>query len=101
MYFLMAKKKYYALGGYLKDKREALGFTQRDVSDFLGYKSPQFVSNVERGLCQLPLKAVRKLITFYKLEAKEVYDILLCEQEQVLRSALLKRSGPKLDSRGA
>src|SRR5262245_17355954 len=93
------KKDFSILGNYLKEKREKRGFTQRQVSDYLGYSSPQFVSNVERGLCHLPLKAIRKLIGYYELDAREVYDILMGEQERILRKMLLETSASRRRNR--
>ena len=48
------------LGQYFKRSREAAGLTQGNLSEELGLKSSQFISNVERGICaytidQLPI----------------------------------------------
>jgi transcriptional regulator with XRE-family HTH domain len=32
-----------------REFRERVGLTQKEVSDALGYTTPQFISNVERG----------------------------------------------------
>jgi len=45
----------------LKEAREAKGLTQSDVSKALGFTTPQFISNAERGLCQIPPKHYKKL----------------------------------------
>jgi transcriptional regulator with XRE-family HTH domain len=42
-------------GNFLKAKREAANITQAEVAEKLGYTSAQFVSNIERGLCAMPL----------------------------------------------
>ena len=47
------------LGPFLKKARSKMGLSQRDVADKLGYTSPQFISNVERGLCSPPLKKLK------------------------------------------
>jgi transcriptional regulator with XRE-family HTH domain len=46
------------LGTYLKDVREDANLTQADVSHKLGYTSPQFISNIERGISVVPLKTL-------------------------------------------
>lgn len=42
-------------GRAIKKAREASGKTQFELSEKMGYSSPQFLSNFERGLCVLPL----------------------------------------------
>ena len=36
-------------------------YSQSDLSLLLGYKNGQFISNVERGLCNVPLKMMKKI----------------------------------------
>jgi transcriptional regulator with XRE-family HTH domain len=45
----------------LKEAREAKGLTQADLSEALGFTTPQFISNAERGICQIPPKHYKKL----------------------------------------
>lgn len=47
----MNRKKF---GTMLRELREKRGLTQADVSTKLGYTSPQFVSNIERGITSFP-----------------------------------------------
>ena len=44
----------------LKQKRVAAGLSQRDVSDELGYSTPQFISNWERGISCPPRRIIEK-----------------------------------------
>jgi transcriptional regulator with XRE-family HTH domain len=67
-------------GNQWKTLRERAGLTQREVSDTLGYSTPQFISNVERGRCRFP---VQKL---YRLSTDQILDLFLTEE----RSSLLK-----------
>ena len=53
------------LGERIKKAREAAGMSQREISDALGLSSVQFISNIERGLAQLPppyIPAVARMI---------------------------------------
>jgi transcriptional regulator with XRE-family HTH domain len=77
------------LGSYLKARRIAAGLTQHDVSSQLGYSTPQFVSNFERGLCSPPLNALPVLVRLYEMNPEELIDLILRYQEQILRQALL------------
>lgn len=48
-------------GNEWKSLRERAGLTQREVSDSLGYSTPQFISNVERGRCRFPVQKLPKI----------------------------------------
>ena len=76
------------LGDYLKERRIQADLTQADVAQKLGYTSPQFISNFERGLCSPPLKNLKVLVKLYKLPAEEVIDLILKEQKVILSKAL-------------
>lgn len=43
----------------LKDIRQVIGFSQRDVSEKCGYSSPQIISNIERRTCAAPPKVLK------------------------------------------
>ena len=77
------------LGEYLRSKREQLGLTQSEVAHNLGYGSPQFISNIERGISNVPVKSLRTLIDLYKISANEVIHILLEDK----RRAILRQLG--------
>jgi len=76
------------LGQYLQNKRQAAGLTQMQVARKLRYSSPQFVSNFERGLCSPPMKNLRTLVKLYDIDARELIDLIIKEQKQILTSAL-------------
>lgn len=64
-------------GEYLKTAREAKGLSQAELASRLGYTSPQFVSNVERGIVLLPLEAIRKAIRILDLNREKVIDLII------------------------
>lgn len=76
------------LGLFLKAKREEKGLTQSEVARTLGYGSPQFISNIERGISSVPMKSLRLIIDLYGVSADEIVDILLEEKKQQLARAL-------------
>jgi transcriptional regulator with XRE-family HTH domain len=82
------------LAEYLKKSRENTGLSQTFVSSKLGYSSPQFVSNWERGLSHPPLKSLKKIAKLYKLRDKELFDIFvdsyLVDVESDLRKKIQK-----------
>jgi len=70
-------KKRGRLAGFLKEKRVAAGLTQSEVARKLGYSSPQFVSNWERGLANPPVFVLRDLTKMYKVSADSMFDLLV------------------------
>lgn len=87
---LQAQEKLHEkLGLFLREERTRSGLTQSEVASKLGYSSPQFISNFERGLCSPPIKQLKLMVKLYKMDAKKVIDLILTEQESMLKSALL------------
>jgi transcriptional regulator with XRE-family HTH domain len=73
----MNNKNFTTLSQYLQENRIKAGFTQKDISKKLGYTSPQFISNWERGVSQPPLNVIHKLIKLYGINQDELFEILL------------------------
>jgi transcriptional regulator with XRE-family HTH domain len=78
------------LGQFLKDVREDVAMTQADVSQRLGYTSPQFISNIERGISVVPLKTLSRMLSLYKVSAEGVVKIILESQRKLLREKLMR-----------
>ena len=72
------------LASFLKKKRVEAGLTQSEVASQLGYSSPQFISNWERGLANPPVFILRNLTKLYKVPADEMFNKLLQEVERDL-----------------
>lgn len=80
-------KKTIDAGTQWKNLRERAGLTQREVSDALGYSTPQFISNVERGRCRFPIQKLPKIRKLYRLSVDQVVDIIVKEERQGLLKA--------------
>jgi transcriptional regulator with XRE-family HTH domain len=78
------------LGQFLKETREDANFTQADVSQKLGYTSPQFISNIERGISVAPLKTLARMVQLYKASPESVVKIILESQRKLLREKLMR-----------
>jgi transcriptional regulator with XRE-family HTH domain len=78
------------LGTFLKDVREQSAMTQADVSSRLGYTSPQFISNIERGISVVPLKTLSRMVSLYKVNPESVVKIILESQRKLLREKLMR-----------
>jgi transcriptional regulator with XRE-family HTH domain len=75
-----------------KNLREKAGLTQREVSDSLGYSTPQFISNVERGRCRFPIQKLPKIRKLYKVSADQIIDLILSEEKQILLKILKSKA---------
>lgn len=73
-----------------KRLREAAGLTQKEVSDALGYSTPQFISNVERGRCRFPIQKLTKIKKLYRLSTDQVVNLVLSEEKNGLVKVLKK-----------
>jgi len=79
------------LGDYLKNCRLQANLSQSEVADQLGYSSPQFISNMERGICAPPLKKIAQLSQLYKCDPHELLDILMTLQKEQISKHLFKK----------
>lgn len=62
---------------YIAEARQSAGLTQAQVSEYFRYKTPQFVSNWERGLSYPPIKSLRKLAALYNIDANVLFELML------------------------
>jgi transcriptional regulator with XRE-family HTH domain len=85
-------ERFEVLGRYLKQKRKASGLTQWEVAKELGYTSPQFISNFERGLCAPSFDTLPRLIKMYRIPQNEILELLLKQQEEYLREKLFSEN---------
>ena len=80
------------LGDFFRHHRIQAGFTQQEVADDFKFKSPQFISNIERGVCPIPHWAVRYFVEKYNIDT----DILMRELVDVYKSSWAKDFGHNL-----
>lgn len=84
----LSSPKFDNLAKLLKRAREGRGFSQAEVAKKLGYTSPQFISNMERGLCAPPLKAVKELVDIYRLRHDELIQAVTADQELYMKESV-------------
>ena len=65
-----------------------MGYSQSQLSKKLGYKNGQFISNVERGLCSVPLKMLLKISDILDLEPSEIKNAMLADHARTLDNHL-------------
>ncbi len=78
----------------IKEKRQShpKAYSQSELSHLLGYKNGQFISNVERGLCNIPLKILPKVSEVLDIKEDELKQSLLQDQEATLNFYLSRRN---------
>ena len=86
------KTKHLTLGLILKGARVEKGMSQGEVASFLGYSTPQFISNIERNLANPPLAIIRKLVTLYGVHPEHIYKALVSQYESKVAKALKLKS---------
>ena len=64
------------------------GYSQSELSHLLGYKNGQFISNVERALCNIPLKMLKRVSEVLDIHADELKGAILKDQEETLNNYL-------------
>ena len=72
------------LGSLLKDKRVEKGITQMSLARELGYSSPQFVSNWERGMCSPAFDTLPLISKLLGIPKKEIIELILDETRSEL-----------------
>ena len=76
------------LGKLLYEKRIEANLSQKDVAYKLGYGSPQFISNYERGICSPPLKKLKKIAKLYNIKPKIIADLFIKYSTQSIYTEL-------------
>lgn len=70
-------------------------YSQSDLSLLLGYKNGQFISNVERGLCNVPLKMMKKISEVLDIPGDEIKVAILKDHEETLTNYFNKGQSAK------
>lgn len=96
----MTVRSFKHIGRFVKNGRmkHPQLYSQNQLSKLLGYKNGQFISNVERGLCGIPLKGIQKLIEVLGLDRTELKNAMLRDYEDTIDSFLNARAEMTLDN---
>ena len=72
----MGKKWVVFIGSKLKEQRLARGLSQSMVAKELGYTTPQFISNLERGLSPPPYEILPELAKLYDVDEDQMVEMM-------------------------
>lgn len=65
------------LSTFCAEARERAGLTQAQLSKQMGYTSPQFISNIERGISAFPVVNAKAFIKATKCSPGELFNAVL------------------------
>lgn len=71
-------------------------YSQSELSHLLGYKNGQFISNVERALCNIPLKMLSRVVEVLDITPEELKEAILRDHEITLNNYL--RAGDQAET---
>lgn len=63
-------------------------YSQTELSELLGYKSGQFISNVERAVCNIPLKMLGRVANILDIHPQELKRAALQDLEVTIENYL-------------
>jgi transcriptional regulator with XRE-family HTH domain len=75
-------------GTLLRQKREAANLSQTDICGKIGWKNGQYISNIERGLCQVPVKHINQLAVELGIGATEIVDAMILDYKEKIVSEI-------------
>jgi transcriptional regulator with XRE-family HTH domain len=64
------------------------GLSQVEVAKAVGYRNGQFVSNVERGICSIPTKNLKKYCSTVKLNVNDAITAILNDYQETITEEL-------------
>ena len=62
------------IGAFIRARRKKLELTQEDAAHALGYDQYQMISNIERGVCSVPVFKLPKLAECLQVAESEILD---------------------------
>ncbi len=84
----MAEKNFQNIAQLIRKYRHKTDLSQTDLSVKLNYKNGQFISNVERGLCSVPLKTLKQIAEVLSIPSSELRDAMLQDYALDIDNAL-------------
>ena len=80
------------LATLIRKRRIELDLSQGELNKLLGWysKNGQVVSNIERGLQQVPAHAVNKLSSEIMIPREEIMDLMVKDYQEALKNEVLK-----------
>jgi hypothetical protein len=86
----------------VKEKREKhpKNYSQTELSAILGYKNGQFISNVERGKCAMPLHKIGQFCDVLEVDENEMVQAMLADKEATIKAYFEAHSAENTETEG-
>lgn len=81
-------KKFPNIAKFIQHYREYADLSQQELSTKLGYINGQFVSNIERGLCSIPVKKYKTLCKILNVFPEELEQVLMLDHAFAVKRSL-------------
>lgn len=76
-------------GSFLKNSRKKQDLSQGDLATALGYESPQYISDWERGASSIPMKKLVQVAQVLKISEEELFEKMLSLAKARLEEGML------------
>ncbi len=73
------------VGALIKKKRTYFGHSQGDLAYYCALSSPQYISNLERGVCVISVAQAKKLIEILNIKSIEMRTAMVCDYAAKLK----------------
>ena len=60
-------------GAFLSAKRRAAGLSQKAMADYFEWETPQYISNMERGISLPPVGTIKGMAFLLKINAEDLF----------------------------
>ena len=83
-------REFHNVGELIKKARfkKVPDFSQHDLSEKLGYKNGQFISNVERGLCNIPFNKIVPLAYILDIPITPIKEAILADYAIIVQNEI-------------
>ncbi|AYF45222.1 MULTISPECIES: helix-turn-helix domain-containing protein [Halobacteriovorax] len=94
------KRVFENIAKLIKQRRRSLSpkVSQQGLSYRLGYKNGQFISNIERGLCSVPLRSLNSICDVLKVSKEELRETLLKDYAETIDNYFAEAEGEQEES---
>lgn len=71
------------LAKYIKEQRLNAALSQKEAVRLLGYKKPQFLSNLERGTSRPPVEVLKRMCEIYRTSYEDMREKYIKESIEI------------------
>ena len=92
------ERQFRAIGSTVRFYRARVGLSQTVVAKAMGYKNGQYISNVERGMCRVPVKSIPRLAKILNIGNETLIDSWLADERVYMERICREDQGGNNDT---